>query len=334
MDIKKAYMCIHMHPTCSVYQGITLVDDDGTRTYWELTRLAFGVSIAPKVLRAVIDFILVEAGIDGGVEPYFDDLRVPKSQLDQVVTALNHNGFSLKDPEEAETARILGLQRAAGNIWTRRSPIGPIQGSTYHHLKSWVATLACSHYPVLRWLRPAARGLERIAHLENPSASKSTPLSHTILRKCEALYHDISSRGDPATGTFTVDAGSTWKLFCDASDSGLGACLYFGPSYVEDVSWLRKLNDIRPIDVVELEAVLRGLNALVLPWRRALGLTGQQPVEVYTDNRPVLGQLQRKLASHWHSSKGLTAGSAESRLQMIEDTIEVSGLSVTYHYVE
>ncbi|KAF4699422.1 hypothetical protein FOZ63_019849, partial [Perkinsus olseni] len=127
MDIKKAYMCIHMHPTCSVYQGITLVDDDGTRTYWELTRLAFGVSIAPKVLRAGIDFILVEAGIDGGVEPYFDDLRVPKSQLDQVVTALNQNGFSLKDPEEAETARILGLQRAAGNVWTRRSPLGPIQ---------------------------------------------------------------------------------------------------------------------------------------------------------------------------------------------------------------
>ncbi|EEQ99126.1 hypothetical protein Pmar_PMAR023848 [Perkinsus marinus ATCC 50983] len=323
-----------MHPECSIYQGITLIEDEGNRTYGELTRLAFGVSIAPKVLRSVIDFILEEAGIDGGVEPYFDDLRVPKSQVDNVVKALNQNGFSLKEPEEAETSGILGLQRIPGNIWTRRSPLGPIQGETYHHLKSWVATLACSHYPVLRWLRPAARGLERIGHLENPSASKSLLLSQNILRKCEALHRDIFSRGDPATGKVTVDAGSTWRLYCDASDLSLGACLYFGSTYVEDVSWLRKLGDIRLIDVVELEAALKGLNTLVLSWRRTLGMTGRQSIEVYTDNRPVLEQLQRKLASHWHSSEGLTVGSAEARLQMIEDTFEVSGLSVSYHYVE
>lgn len=45
-------------------------------------------------------------------------------------------------------------------------------------------------------------------------------------------------------------------------------------------------------------------------------MTGKESIENHTDNRPVLGQLQRKLASHWHSSKGLTAGSAEARLPM------------------
>ncbi|KAF4721489.1 hypothetical protein FOZ63_024998, partial [Perkinsus olseni] len=91
----------------------------------------------------------------------------------------------------------------------------------------------------------------------------------------------------------------------------IGACLYFGNDLVEDKSWLRDVRDIRPIDTVELEAALKGLNNVVVPWLRALGIKHGKKITMYVDNKPVLGQLSRKQAKHWVASKGLASGAAE-----------------------
>ncbi|KAF4646635.1 hypothetical protein FOL47_005875, partial [Perkinsus chesapeaki] len=117
--------------------------------------------------------------------------------------------------------------------------------------------------------------------------------------------------GDPAKGTFMVNPEAPWVLYTDASADAIGACLYFGGDLVEDKSWLRAVKDIRPIDTVELEAALKGLNNVVVPWLRALNIKEGKKLLVYVDNKPVLGQLTRKQSKHWVSSKGLASGAAE-----------------------
>ncbi len=41
-------------------------------------------------------------------------------------------------------------------------------------------------------------------------------------------------------------------------------CLYIPDKYVEDLGRPRKITNCHPIDTVELEAVLRGMNALLM----------------------------------------------------------------------
>ncbi len=230
---------------------------------------------------------------------------------------------------------MLGLKLSEDNLWSRAKAI-PIlqQGSSYKDLHSWIASLACSHYPILKWLRPAARILERLAVILNKKAKPSDPLPEEVLTKSRQLTEDIQSKGDPATGTFSVKTSGEWKLYTDASSIAMGACLYISDKYVEDVGWLRKLTDCRPIDTVELEAVLRGMNALLIPWMRATGLLKGVKVTVFVDNMPTLGQLRRKQGEHWTSAKGLTSAASEARLQMIEDLVSLYEIQVTYEYVE
>jgi hypothetical protein len=244
-------------------------------------------------------------------------MRVPSEEVDKVRKILKQNNFPTKEPELSETARVLGLQRFGKNKWKRSKEIQPFSGKSYTDLWSWIATLASSHYPVLDWLRPAARAIERHAALDKPKAKGTDGFSEAIKLKCSQLYEDILLRGDPTHGNFMVDPNQQWKLYTDASKFVLGAAIYFGNTRVGDVSWLRHLGDIRPIDLLELEAVLKGLNRLVCTWHRALEIKDRLSLIVHVDNQPVLGQLNRRKANHWLSSKGLTSAIVESRLQFV-----------------
>ena len=156
------------------------------------------------------------------------------------------------------------------------------------------------------------------------------------LGKAEKLVSDINERGDPTCGVFMVDIDQPWRLYTDASKYGIGACLYIGEAYAEDISWLRKVGDVRPIDTVELEAIIRGMNSLLIGWIRALNIkkTDKLSVEIYCDNKPVLGQLARKNTDHWQSAKGYCQAATEARLQMIEEVICLYNLNVSFQYVE
>jgi hypothetical protein len=148
---------------------------------------------------------------------------------------------------------------------------------------------------------------------------------------CSFLYDWIQSNGDTARGSWSVDPSGPWELYTDASSIALGSCLLINGAVVEDASWLRKVSDRRPIDLVELESVLVSFNKLLLPWLHVAG--GNRKVIVRIDNKPVLGQLQRKQQAHWSSAKGLGSACAEIRLQLIEDLIQLKGLDVEFRYV-
>ncbi|KHJ40087.1 hypothetical protein D918_09880 [Trichuris suis] len=82
---------------------------------------------------------------------------------------------------------------------------------------------------------------------------------------------------DPAQGKWDV-SGDNARVWVDASGLALGVALEAGGSIIEDASWLRP-DDAQHINMVELDAVIRGLN-LALSWR-------MKSVELMTDSSTV-----------------------------------------------
>ena len=329
LDIKKAYLQIRLDPSCSKFIGLTLQGERGPE-HWRMDRLAFGLNVSPKVLRCVLRHIFQEHGLDADVDVYVDDLRVASADIDRVTSALAANGFETKPPEDGETARVLGLQRGAGNEWTRREAVALSVGSTWADLRSWAATVASAHHPIMGWLRPATRVLERHGRIMHDEPTGK--LSEKTCAMWSKLVDMIRQQGDPTHGAFMVDPALQWTLYADASNVGIGGCLFFGSTLVEDASWLRKLGDKRPIDTMELEAVLKAVNALVVPWLRVLSKKELKLI-LYTDNKPVLGQLNRRQAEHSVRTNGYTSATVEARLQTLEDLCDLYHITLDCRYV-
>jgi hypothetical protein len=330
-DISKAYLRIFMVDENSRFQGIIRVSPNGEHSYFKLTRLGFGISIAPKVLRCVLKFILNEHSLSDCCDFFVDDLKIEQDRESEVTNALQENGFPTKPSEVFDEAKCLGLLRH-GPMWKRRSEIVEFNGVTFRDLKSWVAIIATSHFPVIGQLRLIARSIERNANVRYPDAKLDDILPGVLHQMARDLYAWVNTNGDPTTGVWSVDVSGKWEMYTDASGIGLGCCLKINGVVVEDCSWLRKLGDVRPIDLAELESVLFAFNRLLLPWLKAAG--GNRSVDVYVDNYPTLHQLQRKQQAHSKCAKGLSSGANEVRLQLIEDLIRLNNLEVQFHYVE
>ena len=167
LDIKKAYLQVWIEPFCARQVGLVL---DGT--YWCLYRLPFGISIAPKLLRAILRYILQENSLDdSGIDFFVDDLKVPNELLSNVKKILETNGFPTKAPEPAEQARVLGLQRVGKNRWKRREAISGLSGNTYKDLWSFTAKV-CSHYPIMKWPASSSTSFGKVWLFVFPSCKR------------------------------------------------------------------------------------------------------------------------------------------------------------------
>ncbi len=78
VDISKAFLCIFAHESCAKFQGVTLVNEQGTVSYWMHNRLLLGISIASRILRTVIRYILKEEGLDEKVDGFVDNIWLLK----------------------------------------------------------------------------------------------------------------------------------------------------------------------------------------------------------------------------------------------------------------
>jgi hypothetical protein len=180
-------------------------------------------------------FVCGKNNLQPQVDKFVNDLKLPRSLLPKTVEVLKLNGFPTKPPESFDHAKVLGLRRVSGGGWTRRETIQKFSGVSFRDLKSWVAKIACSHYPVPNWVRPAARALERLANLE--SIDLDNLISGNLLEKCNLFFDLISSAGDPTGGVLEIKAVDhpVGKLYTDASGIATGACLVINGNVVEDV---------------------------------------------------------------------------------------------------
>ena len=115
LDLRKAYLQIHVHPSLWPYQTVMF---KGKR--YCLTRLGFGLSIAPLVMKKVLNTTLSwDERIDRATSPYLDDILVDE-RIATAVDVGNHlcrHGLVCKPAEAvSEGARVLGVR-----VWGERN---------------------------------------------------------------------------------------------------------------------------------------------------------------------------------------------------------------------
>ena len=148
------------------------------------------------------------------------------------------------------------------------------------------------------------------------------------VQACSASLLKRVQESDPVCGVWQVSnlATSAATVWCDASNLAIGVTLEVEGNMVEDGCWLRPYDDMRHINVVELDSVVKGLT-LAVKWKL-------KNVKVVTDSRSVSGWLQRLVSN---SSRVRVSGLQEvlvlRRLQIIEDLIATTGMQVEVQWV-
>ena len=199
VDIRKAFLQVHVDPSLVRYQtvvfhGVTYV----------MKRMAFGLSIVPKVMDTIVKFAL---GNFPDADNYVDDVVAPSEQLPEVTAALNQYGLPTKPPEVLTGTRLLGMQLLVGTpneevMWRRRDGVDltlPKQ-PTKREVFSWCGRLT-SHYPVASWLRPCCSYIKRVSCDNAAVWGKPIP---AVLEKLCCTVEDQVSREDPVNGKWTV----------------------------------------------------------------------------------------------------------------------------------
>ena len=109
VDLRRACLQLHVDEKLWPFQTVLI---DGTR--YCLTRMGFGLSVAPEVMRGVVKTILAQDPlVERGVLGFVDDLLVGESAVDaeHVIEHFRRFGLECKPPmRAADGAHILGLR--------------------------------------------------------------------------------------------------------------------------------------------------------------------------------------------------------------------------------
>lgn len=328
IDLRKAYLQLHVAPDMWKYQVVMY---KGKR--YCLTRLGFGLNVAPKIMTAVLREVLKsDPMVHAGTDSYIDDIIVNQNivDADRVNEVLNKFGLIAKDPESIVDGRILGLKVFKDNHglkWKRDNQIIDIANGdlpvTRRHIFSWCGQLL-GHYPVAGWLRPACGFLKRLTNGYQWDEEIAT--ASPIMAKIREIMATMTQR-DPVGGKWEVTNMTTGRVWCDASSLAIGVCLEIDDTIVEDNSWLRKEGDMAHINLAELESVIKGINLCIM-WRLTT-------VEVMSDSATVCKWIQsiitgdKKVKVH-----GLSEMLVKRRLLLLQELIENYELKVSINYIK
>ena len=264
IDLRQAYLQIHVHETLWAYQTVVF---RGQR--WCLTRLGFGLSVAPLVMKKVLQMALsFDSKIDGAASAYVDDICVREdvATAEEVITHLKRHGLLCKPPQRLmEGARVLGL-RVCGQerrlYWARDNNNIDMPSKLSRRAVFSLCGRLTSHLPVCSWLRVAASFVKRRA-----SAVTRGWDDEIVDPELCTIVADMLQRvkaSDPARGRWDVE-GEEAVVWVDASSLALAASLEVNGDAIEDACWLRQNPDSH-INLAELDALVRGIN-LAVSWK-------------------------------------------------------------------
>ncbi|XP_043225494.1 uncharacterized protein LOC122383282 [Amphibalanus amphitrite] len=279
VDLRRAYLQLRLDRRLWPYQTVML---HGRRHC--LTRLGFGLNVAPLLMKAVVRAVLSQdSAVERAVSPYVDDLLVDEEVVsaERVVEHFRRFGLECKPPARAEDgARMLGLrvQPVAGELqWSRDcAVVPPPEVVTRRAVFAWCGRLV-AHFPVCGWLRPAAAWVKR--HVNQLTEGWDDATDDGTLSAQIAYIQERLAGADPARGQWcwTGDRAVVWA---DASSIAFGVVIETPDGGVmEDASWLRPSGSSAHINMAELDAAVRGLN-LAIAW-------GATEIELRTDSATV-----------------------------------------------
>ena len=264
LDLRKAYLQIQVDESLWPFQTVMY---KGKR--YCLTRLGFGLNVAPLVMKTIVNTVLKQEGeIDKATSAYIDDIYVNESisSASRVRAKMAEFGLSCKDPERLEDgARVLGLEvsKERDKLTWRRGAVVPDfpEVLTRRTIFSLCGKLI-GHMPVCGWLRSAVGVMKRRASAVTrgwDDETKDVPLMRMMKETMACVHND-----DPARGDWCVD-GEEMNVWVDASMLAIGVVLANNNATIEDACWLRPTNDAAHINLAELDAVIKGVN-LALQW--------------------------------------------------------------------
>ena len=324
LDLKKAYLQIHVDEKLWPYQTVVF---RGTR--YCLTRLGFGMSLSPSVMKTVLETVMAQdERVKAAVSSYVDDILVNEAVLParDVAEHLRAFGLESKEPERAKDgARILGHrvwgERDGHLRWRRDGEVGAdmvVKPVTKRGVFSLCGQLT-SHYPVCSWLRPAASFVKR--RVSEAVDGWDEPVDDpSVVRLVDELVARVRA-DDPARGQWDVGEGVA-TVWTDASSLALGVAIEVGGEVVEDASWLRPRDDVSHINLAELDAALKGVN-LAIQW-------GVSEMRLVVDSRTVYHWVSDLLSGRARlRSKATSEMLIRRRLGTLKALVDEYGLNVS-----
>ena len=280
VDLRKAYLQLRVKKELWPYQTVKF---EGQQ--YCLTRLGFGLNVAPLVMKAVLNKVLdQDEVIRAGTSAYVDDVHVNEEKVsaERVVEHLLAYGLESKPPERVSSGvDVLGMHVwQDGDVlrWRRRGKIESEVGGaemTRRDVYSLCGKLV-GHYPVCGWLRPAVGFIKRRAS-QSTMRWDDVVADEVVVTSLVEVMARIRT-DDPVRGRWDV-TGTAAVVWVDASMLAYGAVVEVQDEVIEDASWLRKAECTSHINMAELDAVLKGLN-VALSW-------GMTTVKVMTDSATV-----------------------------------------------
>lgn len=344
VDIEKAYMNIHIADQLLPFQTVRYKG-----TEWVMTRMAFGLNVAPRALKLLISHILRAEPLDDTVKPYMDDILIGattdtgsdrdhiKTTAETIRAALLAHGLPTKPPVDLYdfskgNTRALGLellQRRGEVYWKRRSdvvtelPPGPF---SFKDVASYVGTVAPANYPVQGRIRPiclhilSANGKEVHLNKGNWNITAST----TLVSKIRYLSETLTEL-DSITGKWFIPETNRWVLATDASTQAQGCAVMTEEAWlsnpdadcvpIEDHCWLNKSRRAH-INLFELEAIINGFKIL-----RGYSKPGDS-VKLLLDSKVVHGWTKQLLNDQKVVVSGLYEVLVLRRLEIIAELIK------------
>ena len=327
LDLRKAYLQIHVHESLWVHQAVRWKNE-----IYLLTRLGFGLSVAPKIMTAVVDKVIsLEKELKESVSSYVDDLFIDESKVSvsHVKNHLSKWGLLTKEPVSLGNpagVRVLGIRVNHDLSWQRDKTIPTIpSGQCSRRQINGIIGELLGHFPVAGWLRVYCSFLQRLTSLAQLKwdDSVTTPVMDLI----NQMMRQIATNGDPVRGSWPVPENSPIVVWADASNLALGVVLTVNDKIIEDASWLRPHNDTGHINISELDAAIKGLN-MALRW-------GKRDIIIKTDSSTVYKWLTAVInKTHNVKTRALSERLIKRRLDTLREIIETEKIKVEPHLVK
>ena len=268
VDLRRAYLQIHVDKSLWPFQTVKI---KGQR--YCLTRLGFGLNVAPQIMRAIVKAVIGQDDtVSRATSSYVDDIFVNESVCSaaQVKTHLERFGLTCKSPEQLSSgARVLGVYvwEERGKLrWRRNGERPKVPNVLTRRAVFSVCGRLTGHFPVCGWLHVAAAFVKRRANAVTTRWDDETrdPMLRRILDEIMMRL----SQTDPAHGNWCAD-GQEVTVWVDASSLATGVAIEYDGAIIEDASWLRPVHADKHINLVELDAVLKGIT-LALHWKASV----------------------------------------------------------------
>ena len=333
IDVRKAYMRIHVDESLWRFQAVRVKGEP-----YLLTRLAFGLSSAPRVLKKVLDHVL--RGLP--IATFRDDVFIPRDVLtdelrDEVRRRLIENGFPTKEPENIggeEACKVLGLSvsRRDGEIyWNRKQPLtaekldGFMSQTRLNEIASAVGHLCPTSHPILGWSRPLANAIRSLVGKEAALQGWSAEGSDELVELYHLLLQRLKDGPDPSEGIWKIKRGETWKVYSDASKAAIGYIIKIENNTIEDGSQISSTRQSRlHINVRELDAMVLVLNRLyqIISQIRKMKEIPNNRIELFCDNKSVVSWLNSLINDEPIKLQTMSYALVESRLELIREIIK------------